>query len=136
MKGTYLTYTQGRSELKELLVSDASFHQRQKGVGVRTLWVSPFSKGHPLEYSVLCSRSFPRDLTSRCGNLLSDDSCISFPVSFHIALLVLFGIMFQTMTYTQIFASLCVAKGTQPEAITMPLPAQLSTVRRSAPRTD
>lgn len=68
--------------------------------------------------------------------LLSDDSCISFPVSFHIALLVLLGIMFQTMTYTQILASSCVAKGTHPEAITMPLPAQLSTVRRSAPCTD
>ena len=68
-------------------------------------------------------QTFSMGLTSRCSNLLSNDSCISFPISFHIALLVLFGIMFQTMTYTQILASTCVTKGTQPEAITVPLPA-------------
>lgn len=83
-------------------------------------------------------RSFPWDLApDACsGNQLSNDFYVSFPFTFHVALLVCYGIIFWRTTCTQIFVSMCVIMWTQPQAFTtyLFLPQFLISVSSAPPQ--
>lgn len=85
-------------------------------------------------------RSFPWDLApDACsGNQLSNDFYVSFPFTFHVALLVCYGIIFWRTTCTQIFVSMCVIMWTQPQAFTtyLFLPQFLISVSSAPPNTN
>lgn len=110
-----------RQNYRELIVPGTSFKQWQKAVGVYLPWVSLLLRRPSLGIFYTISQRFSMGLSpdADSGNLLSNDSCMFFLVSFHIVLVVLSGIIFQKMTCTHIFVSRQICKGTQLETITI-----------------